>query len=494
MGKSIRSLFVALEDGRKISVWVDRNLSNETVARQMGASRARPLLFDNTRLCALRLEEGLTQEALAEELEMSVAGYRNYESGRVNNPYFDPNYLDRQRILYLMRQAFKLSSEDELLVEVDPDCIWRACPAVEDERVRRDHAQGALTIPEPAEEARLRLEATTGAVPLESVFYTRRSADDELSVCLERRDCTVLIKGARQVGKTSLLSRGLQYARELGAATVVTDFQCLNIDQLQSAESLYHALADSITDQLELDTSLAEVWKPFHGANMNFEKFMRRVVLKGLEGHFVWGLDEIDRLISFDFATEVLGLFRSWHNQRSLNPGTPWHKLTLVMSYATEAHLFIRDVNQSPFNVGTRLMLEDFDEERVAGLNRLHGSPLRSQEELVRFRGLVGGHPYLVRQGLYELVMHERSLEELYEVSASDDGPFGNHLRRLLDSVQKSEPLRELLGAFARDNTAVPPDHFYRLRSGGILSGPSASSARFRCGLYRAYFERHLAG
>ena len=65
----------------------------------------------------------------------------------------------------------------------------------------------------------------------------------------------------------------------------------------------------------------------------------------------------------------MFGLFRSWHNERSLNPDGPWGRLTLAIVYATEAHLFITDLNQSPFNVGTRLTLEDFTFEQVAELN-----------------------------------------------------------------------------------------------------------------------------
>src|SRR5206468_9769560 len=93
----------------------------------------------------------------------------------------------------------------------------------------------------------------------------------------------------------------------------------------------------------------------------------------------VWGLDEVDRLFNCPFSDVVFGLFRSWHNERSLNPEGPWGRLTLAIAYATEAHLFITDLNQSPFNVGTRLTLDDFTLEQVAELNRRYGSPLSTR-------------------------------------------------------------------------------------------------------------------
>src|SRR5207302_9487539 len=136
-----------------------------------------------------------------------------------------------------------------------------------------------------------------------------------------------------------------------------------------------------------------DVWHPRRGPSENFERFWRRECLGKIDAPIVWGLDEVDRLFGCDFASEVFGLFRSWHNERALEPDGPWRRLTLAIAYATEHHLFITDVNQSPFNVGTRLTLEDFTFEQVADLNDRYGAPLRDAAELARFVRLVGGHP-----------------------------------------------------------------------------------------------------
>src|SRR5438105_3525682 len=124
-------------------------------------------------------------------------------------------------------------------------------------------------------------------------------------------------------------------------------------------------------------------------------------------------------------------MFRSWHNRRALDPGGPWSRLTLAIAYATEAHLFITDLNQSPFNVGTRLALEDFTLQQVDDLNGRHGEPLEGEGELERFYDLVGGQPYLVRRGLYELRARDLDLAALESQACGDEGPFGDHLRRL---------------------------------------------------------------
>src|SRR5205085_2196570 len=139
------------------------------------------------------------------------------------------------------------------------------------------------------------------------------------------------------------------------------------------------------------------------GASVNLTRYMQQEVLPRVAAPVVWGLDEVDRLFACDFGSQVFGMFRSWHNDRVLNPGGPWSRLTLAMAYATEHHLFISDLNQSPFNVGTRLTLEEFTPEQVTDLNRRYGSPLRDAAELRWMLLLVGGHPYLVHRGLHEM-------------------------------------------------------------------------------------------
>ena len=98
-------------------------------------------------------------------------------------------------------------------------------------------------------------------------------------------------------------------------------------------------------------------------------------------------------------------------------------RLTLAITYATEATLFITDLNQSPFNVGTRLTLEDFTLEQVADLNRRYGSPLRTPEEVARFHLLLNGQPYLVNRGLTEMVGRGIDIAKLEAEADRDEGP-----------------------------------------------------------------------
>jgi len=391
--------------------------------------------------------------------------------------------------IFALRRALGETPEDHNFIVTIPG---RGYSFVAEVRVVSGNSNHqSVWLSDASSESVARLETVGGAVPLDSRFYIERSADRQFQSAVLRRDSIVLVKGARQVGKTSLLARSLQQARETGARVVLTDFQLLNASHLASAESLLRMLAKSLAVQLELAVLPDQIWDDDLGPSMNFTRYVRREVLGNNQPPLVWGMDEVDRLFTCPFGSEVFGLFRSWHNARSLDPAAPWTRLTLAMAYATEAHLFITDVHQSPFNVGTRLTLEDFTREQVAELNQRYGSPL-SETELDEFFQLVGGHPYLVRCGLHELSAHGANFSDLKSKSDSDEGPFGDHLRRLLFSLNQDAGLCGVALGVTEGQPCPSAESFYRLRSAGVVVGDSPRGAKMRCRLYANYLKHHL--
>jgi class 3 adenylate cyclase len=395
----------------------------------------------------------------------------------------------RPRLLPI-RVSYEGALPDVLAAILDPlqYSLWEA--EGDDERVTTELLD-AITGP-PKEPTPARRGPAGGAVPLDSEFYILRPTDGEFREAIARRDSIVLVKGGRQMGKTSLLARGLQQAREKGSKVVFTDFQALASEHLVSADALYRALAEMIADQLDLEVLPDEVWNEKRSANMNLERYLRREVLGTFSGPLVWGLDEVDRLFTCPFGSEVFGLFRSWHNRRSLDPAAPWARLTLAIAYATEAHLFITDLNQSPFNVGTRLALFDFDQAQMADLNRRYGSPLHTEGEISRFQSLIGGQPYLSCRGLDEMASQGMEIASFEVQAATEEGLFGDHLRRILFSLSQDHELTEAVRSVLRGGEVPTPESFYRLRGAGVITGDSAHSARLRCRLYGEYLSRHL--
>jgi hypothetical protein len=336
------------------------------------------------------------------------------------------------------------------------------------------------------------LEPVGGAVPLGSPFYVVRSTDEQFAAAIARQDSIVLVKGPRQVGKTSLLVRGLEHARQQGARVALTDFELFNATHLVSAEALVLAMAQSIADWLDLEIAPTAVWSADRGPNPNFRRYMRREVLGKIDGPIVWGLDEVDRLFACDFGGEIFGLFRVWHNERALDPDGPWSRLTLAIAYATEAHLFITDLHKSPFNVGTRLELHDFSPEQVADLNRRYGSPLKSEAEEARFYQLVSGHPYLVRRALHEMATQGIDITRFEALASRHEWVLGDYLQRLLLGLTRDPDLCEVVRGLLKGRPCPTPESFYRLRTAGVIIGDSEEDARLRCQLLAAYLGRYL--
>jgi hypothetical protein len=257
-----------------------------------------------------------------------------------------------------------------------------------------------------------------------------------------------------------------------------------------SVEKLLLTLAEMIGDQLDLPTLPHQMWNDYLSPSSNFERYLRREVLGRIEQPLVWALDEVDRLFRFEYAGEVFGLFRSWHNLRALEPAGPLQRLTRALAYATEAHLFITDLNQSPFNVGTRLTLADFTLEQIAELNRRYGAPLTDEQALARFYQLIGGHPYLSQRGLYELTKNGGDLTLLEVAAGDDEGVFGDHLQRLAAAVEREALLAAAMRKLLCGEPGLGLTDFYRLRSAGVLTGEAPQTARLRCELYARYLKR----
>jgi len=206
-------------------------------------------------------------------------------------------------------------------------------------------------------------------------------------------------------------------------------------------------------------------------------------------------MDEVDRLFFFDYASEVFGMFRSWFNARTTDPTMPWGRLTQAFVYATEPHLFITNQFVSPFNVGTKIEMKDFNLEQVTHLNELYARPLHTADELKAFFALFEGQPYLSRRGFRELTRTPSALtlDQLVAEADMDEGPFGDHLRRILVMVATDKRTLEVITGMIHGQPIPDQMAFYNLRSGGLISGHTPEDARFRCSIYETYLKRHLS-
>lgn len=356
----------------------------------------------------------------------------------------------------------------------------------------------------PSERARLSLMsdlATTptqstawdpsgGAMAPDSKFYVRRGADEQIQGLLRAGEGVVLVQGPRQVGKSSLLARALAYARSEKVSVAFTDAQALGHAQLADTEILYKTLAHGIAKQLGVEIDVAVNWSDWLGPNVNLDTVVGKI-LDQCDGKVCWAIDEADLFFDKPYTNDLFGLLRSWHNRRALDPDGPWRKLTLVLAYATEAHLFITDLNQSPFNVGVRMTLRDFSCEEVKSLQSRHdhikeGEAWKSVFEITR------GHPYL-SQCAFAYLAKGGSAEELVKRATRQDGPFGVHLNRLLVTISQNPEMLSEVKHLLQGEPFMNPTTRYRLQSAGVISISDTGAPEFRVPIYEAYLRSEVS-
>ena len=330
-----------------------------------------------------------------------------------------------------------------------------------------------------------------GAMRVKDDFYLARDGDHLLRRELTKpHGTTTTIRAPRQSGKSSLLVRGIAQARQQRSKVVYLDLQPVEPQALATLDGFLQHFATHLVTQLRLDPAeVAKAWRGGLGAPDKTTYLLEDYVLPSIDTQIVLALDEVDRLLATPFHDTFFGLLRFWHNSRALNE--LWEKLDLVLVISTEPHLLIKDVTQSPFNVGQKIRLDDFTEVQVQELNRRFRLPL-AEALLPDFVTFLGGHPFLTHKALYTLVTEDIAWSQLKAALGEGGYSFGDHLRRYLWHLRDQPELRDGLKRILRHGDCQDETVFYRLHQAGLIKGSSRQACTLRCGLYAEYLKDKL--
>jgi hypothetical protein len=238
---------------------------------------------------------------------------------------------------------------------------------------------------------------TGGTLRRDAPSYVARGADLALyEELLAGNFCYALT--SRQMGKSSLMVRTAARLRESGASVAVLDLTA--VGQNLTPEQWYDGLLTRLGQQLDLEDELEDFWldNERQGPLQRWTRALAEVVLARAKGRVVIFVDEIDAVRSLPFSTdEFFAAIREFYNRRTEQPDLA--RLTFcLLGVATPSDL-IRDARTTPFNVGRRIELLDFNEEEARPLAEGFGREGRVGEALLR-RVLywTGGHPYLTQR------------------------------------------------------------------------------------------------
>lgn len=452
-----------------------------------------------------RKRERLTQEKLANQLRT----YRQHVGGWENNKNDVPP-PSREQVLEI--QSILNLSE----VETD-SLLWalglpmQVCVSFPDlknriSEVSDENERKYL----PTEEIVLRgtqvnqttttnshcLEPPEGAVHPHSPCYIERPVDQQVLTAIKKTGVTLTIEGPSFVGKSSLLMRLASVAQnELNKKVVILRLgDILGTSQMENNVSFYRRFCYSLSSKLNIRENTAFYWDVPLTDPERCTAYISDYILPRIDASIqslVIALEGMELLFETEVCDQFSRMLRGWTDERAFSGASIWRKVDLVLVTSTEPYLFIENFHGSPFNVGLRHHLSDFEREHLLELNERHISPLE-EGKIDDLMNCIGGHPYLVRQTFYWL-SKGATLEQILKIAKNDhNGPFDSHLRGLMKKVKRGfDQNIETELCKAIDNQLSDELMFQRLRGAGLIKREDGR-IKPRCKLYKEYFKERL--
>jgi AAA-like domain len=335
----------------------------------------------------------------------------------------------------------------------------------------------------------LGLEYPEGVVPLNSKFYM--DLDNILEQCQQtiiHPSALLRIQAPRQMGKTSLLVRIVDYAEGLNYRIARVDLQCADLSTLQNLDSLLQWLCQEVCDRLDLDIVIAENWKNAGGSKRACTKFFQEHLLGDIDRPLLLSLDNLDLVFTeLMVGDDFFSMLRSWRDFKN----TIWSQLRIIILHTW--YVESQNINNSPFNIGRPFKLPKLTIIQVHSLAHLYGLKWYDQQ-IQQLTELVGQHPYLIRFALYHISVGETSLAEILSNGHRSDSLFRDHLNcHFLDLERQPPELRQILAGIVQSETpsVIRSSSLQRLEDAGLvkLERDYVLPANQ---LYRQYFRDRL--
>ena len=236
-----------------------------------------------------------------------------------------------------------------------------------------------------------------GTISADSPSYVQRKADDELLGHIAKGNfCYVLTP--RQMGKSSLMVRTANKLKEKHVQSVIIDLQHI-VQSGMSPKHFYGGLVNTLIQNLKLQVDLSKWWDEHETLSEvnRFNYFIKSNVLHHVPNLLVIFIDEIDNTLKLDFGDSLFATIRALYNERASN--SELNRISLVLLGVASPSDLIKEKQRSPFNIGQRIELTDFNNDEAIKLaDGLHQDLEKSKQLLNSVLHWTNGHPYLTQK------------------------------------------------------------------------------------------------
>ncbi|WNZ43929.1 AAA-like domain-containing protein [Leptolyngbya boryana CZ1] len=301
----------------------------------------------------------------------------------------------------------------------------------------------------------------------------------------------IRIKGTRHTGKTSLLARILNHAREQNYKTVALNLQLVDRKMLQDVDQFLQWFCARVTRGLQLPLKLEDHWDGVFGSKISCKDYFENYLLPQLDQPLVLALDELEAVFPYsETADHFFALLRAWYEEAKMN--SIWQNLRLVLVHSTDVYIAEKMHQSSSINVGLPIQMPEFNVGQIETLAQRHELDwtIAQAKQLAQ---LVGGHPYLVRLALYHIVQDNLSLDELLRLAPTEAGFYNSHMQEILALLEGQTDLVNALKTLvvSADPVSLTLTETTKLKRMGLIK-VNDNQATLRCELYRQYFSDHL--
>ena len=324
--------------------------------------------------------------------------------------------------------------------------------------------------------------------PINSPYYIARDCiESKCYAKLEEPGALLRVKAPKQMGKTSLIKRIIADAHQKNYQTVYLNIGLIDTDKFINSYSFLRSFYTYFQQKLPNAPAMQE-WDNDDLLMLNCTRQFQKL-LQQLDGVLVLVLDQVDRLFEHpEIYQNFFPMLRNWY-EKSKESET-WEKLRLVIAYSTEDYGKL-GINQSPFNVGEFIKIDEFNLEQMQDLANRHGV---SREDMIPLKEMVAGHPYLVRLALYHLSQQNLTIQQLIKDAPTNAGIYQQHLLRHLEILENQQELGQVFQQILASELVTLEKktiQLYQLESMGLIK-LEGNSARVSRRLYQLYFSDRL--